>query len=178
MMAAQLILYLLAALLVAAACQDMAKLTIANIFPVLVILLFPVWVAVAGPETDLWMNGVNFLIILGVGIGLFAMQWLGGGDVKLFAAVALWFDFSGIVPLIFYVTAAGGALALILMLLRRAVPAGIRDRLDWAVFARRGPIPYGVAIAVGAILCIFLQGVNPSGMARMPGYIATDGLTL
>lgn len=172
-MAAQLILYLLAALLIAAACQDVAKLTIANIFPSLIVLLFPVWIAVVGPEPDVWMNGVNFFLVLGIGVGLFALQWLGGGDVKLLAAVALWFDFSGIVPLIFYIAVGGGALALILMLLRRAVPAGTRERLDWAIFARRGPIPYGLAIAAGTILCVFLQGVNPSGQASMPDYIAT-----
>ncbi|MBB4641220.1 A24 family peptidase [Rhizorhapis suberifaciens] len=171
-MALQIILYLLSALLVLAACQDVMKLTIANVFPTLVVLLFPAWVAVAGPEADIWMNGVNFLIILGVGLALFAMQWLGGGDVKLFAAVALWFDFAGIVPLIFYVTATGAALTIILALVRRTVPAGVRSRLDWAIFERRGPIPYGVAIAMGAILCIFLQGVNPSGKVKMPSYIA------
>lgn len=175
-MAAQLVLYLLAGLLTAAACQDLARLTISNIFPTLVVLLFPVWVAVAGPEADIWMNGVNFIITLGVGLGLFALGWLGGGDVKLFAAIALWFDFSGIVPLVFYVTAAGAVLTLSLMLLRRAVPAGTRSRLEWAIFERRGPIPYGVAIAAGAILCIFLQGVNPGNGASMPAYIANSGL--
>jgi prepilin peptidase CpaA len=176
MMAAQLILYLLSALLIAAAFQDMAKLTIANIFPTLILLLFPVWVAVVGPEADIWMNGVNFLIIFGVGLGLFALKWLGGGDVKLFAATALWFDFSGIVPLVFYVTMAGAGLTIILALLRRMVPAGVKSRFEWAIFERKGPIPYGVAIAIGAILCIYLQGVNPGGQARMPSFIASDPL--
>lgn len=175
-MAAQLILYLLAALLIAAAFQDMAKLTIANIFPTLILLLFPVWVAVVGPEADIWMNGVNFLIIFGVGLGLFALKWLGGGDVKLFAATALWFDFSGIIPLVFYVTMAGAGLTIILALLRRMVPAGVKSRFEWAIFERKGPIPYGVAIAIGAILCIYLQGVNPGGQARMPSFIAGDPL--
>ena len=175
-MAAQLILYLLAALLVAAACQDMAKLTIANIFPTLIILLFPVWVAVAGPEADIWMNGINFLIILGVGLVLFALQWLGGGDVKLFAAVALWFDFAGIIPLVFYVTMAGAGLTIFLVLLCRVVPAGVKSRFEWAIFQRKGPIPYGVAIAIGAILCIYLQGVNPGGQASMPNFIASEPL--
>lgn len=175
-MAAQLILYLLSALLIAAAFQDMAKLTIANIFPTLILLLFPVWVAVVGPEADIWMNGVNFLIIFGVGLGLFALKWLGGGDVKLFAATALWFDFSGIVPLVFYVTMAGAGLTVVLALLRRMVPAGVKSRFEWAIFERKGPIPYGVAIAIGAILCIYLQGVNPGGQARMPNFIASDPL--
>lgn len=173
-MAAQLVLYALAGLLTVAACQDIARLTIANIFPILVVLLFPLWVAVAGPEPDIWMNGVNFIVILGIGLGLFALGWLGGGDVKLFAAIALWFDFSAIVPLVFYITASGAGLVLVLALVRRAVPAGVRERLHWAVFDRRGPIPYGVAIAVGAILCIFIQGVNPSGRASMPSFIAGD----
>lgn len=171
-MAAQLILYLLAALLAAAAFQDMAKLTIANIFPTLILLLFPVWVAVVGPEADIWMNGVNFLIIFGVGLGLFALKWLGGGDVKLFAATALWFDFAGIVPLVFYVTMAGAGVTVVLALLRRMVPAGVKGRFGWAIFERKGPIPYGVAIAIGAILCIYLNGVNPNGQVSMPNFIA------
>lgn len=171
-MLAQLIPYLLAGLLAAAAWQDLTRLTIANIFPTLIVLLFPIWVAVTGFESDIWMNGVNFAIVFGVGLGLFALGWLGGGDVKLLAAVSLWFDFSGIVPLIFYIGLVGGALVPILALLRRTVPAGVRDRLQWAIFVRRGPIPYGIAIAVGAILCVFLQGVNPTNRAAMPNYIA------
>lgn len=178
MMLPHLILYLLAGLLMAAACQDIARLTISNIFPVLVILLFPAWVAVVGPQADIWMNGVNFLVILGIGMGLFSMGWLGGGDVKLFAAVALWFDFSAILQLTLYIAAAGGALAVMLTLLRRAVPAGVRDRFDWAMFERRGPIPYGVAIAVGALLCVFLHGVNPGDEKQaLPGYIASGTIS-
>ncbi|MBK5264149.1 MAG: prepilin peptidase [Alphaproteobacteria bacterium] len=174
---AHLVLYGLAALLIAAACQDVMQLRIANIFPTAIILLFPLWVAVAGPETDMWMNAVNFALILGIGLILFALQWLGGGDVKLFAAVALWFDFAGIVPLIFYITMSGAVLAVFLVLVRRAIPVGMKDRLGWAIFARRGPIPYGLAIAAGAILCIFGQGVNPNGKAAMPTYIAADSIT-
>lgn len=176
-MAAQMVLYLLAAVLAVAACQDVARLTIANIFPAIVVLLFPVWVALAGPEADIWMNGVNFLAVLGVGIGLFALGWLGGGDVKLFAATALWFDFSAIVPLIFYITLSGAVLTVFLAIFRRMVPVGVRDRLHWAIFTPKGPIPYGIAIAAGAILCIFLQGVNPSGQSVMPSFIASDAVS-
>lgn len=175
-MTQQLVLYVLVALLAAAACQDVMKLAISNLFPTATVLLFPIWVAAAGPEADIWMNGVNFVVILGIGLGLFALQWLGGGDVKLFAAIALWFDFSGIVPLVFYITLSGAVLALALILLRRVVPAGARARLDWPIFDRQGPIPYGVAIALGAILCVFLQGVNPSGKAAMPDYIAAGSI--
>ena len=175
-MTQQIVLYVLVALLAAAACQDVIQLRIANIIPTAIILLFPLWVAVAGPEADIWMNGVNFVLILGVGLVLFASQWLGGGDVKLFAAVALWFDFTAIVPLIFYVTMSGAALAVFLIFMRRAVPAGARERLNWAIFARRGPIPYGVAIAAGATLCVIGQGVNPDGKDVMPSYISADSI--
>ena len=47
----------------------------------------------AGPELALWQNLVVFLALLAVGTPMFAAGKLGGGDVKLLAAVGLWFSF-------------------------------------------------------------------------------------
>ena len=40
--------------------------------------------------------GLHFgaaFIVLAIGFGCFAMGWIGGGDAKLAAAIALWFGF-------------------------------------------------------------------------------------
>lgn len=165
------ILYALYALLTGAALQDLWKLRISNLFPVAILGLFPVWALAAGVERDIWQNALFFTIILAIGTFLFARHWFGGGDVKLLAAVAMWFDLSGGLALLVYVTMGGGLLSLIFIILRRLTPALVRDQSGWAALKRRGPIPYGLAIALGAILCVHFQGVNPSGRPTLPEYL-------
>ncbi|WP_375196221.1 prepilin peptidase [Sphingobium sp.] len=166
-----LILLAVSFVLIAAAMEDMARLRISNIFPMLVMGLYAVWVAVAGWESGIWHNGVVFLGVFALGCGLFALRWMGGGDVKLMAACALWFDWLGAVPWFIYITVGGGLLALVIMAGRRLVPQTARANSSLAIFAAKGPIPYGVAIALGTIMALYLTGPNPSGMARLPDFV-------
>lgn len=170
-MITDLVLVALSLLLVAAAIEDMAKLRISNIFPMLVMGLFVVWVAMTGWESDIWHNGVMFLAVFALGCGLFALRWMGGGDVKLLAACALWFDWTAALPWFVYVTVGGGILALLIIAGRRLVPRTAREGSSLAIFAASGPIPYGVAIALGTIMALYMVGPNPSGMARLPEFV-------
>ena len=72
--------------------------------------------------------------------GLFALRMMGGGDVKLLTALALWIEPSWFLKLLIVMALVGGALTIIMgayhMMRRR------RDRLA---------IPYGVAIAIGGL---------------------------
>jgi prepilin peptidase CpaA len=158
---AQGLLYAFSALVVLAALQDVAQLRISNLFPVAVVALFAAWVAVRGLEPDLWQNGLVFLVTLLVGMLLFSRGWLGGGDVKLLAAIALWFDMSGGLALIVYVAMGGGLLALLFLIARRLIPAPRDGRVRPPALRPRGPIPYGIAIATGTILCLAWHGPNP-----------------
>ncbi len=157
--------------LAAAAVEDMARLRISNIFPLLVLGLFAVWVGVVGWESDIWRNGTVFVAVFALGCGLFAMRWMGGGDVKLLAACSVWFDWAGVLPWFVYVTMGGGLLALLIMAGRRMVPQSVRSSSSLAIFAPKGPIPYGVAIAAGTIMALYLAGPNPSGAARLPDFV-------
>lgn len=160
----QFIIWAFCALVVLAAAQDLWKLKISNFFPVGLVALFGLWLGVVGLEADIWKNAVLFAGFLGVGTLLFAKGWFGGGDVKLLAAIALWFDFDGGLALFIWTTIGGGFLALLFIALRRMLPlpaAGAEG--GWAAFKRKGPIPYGLAIAAGAILCAQTNGFNPSG---------------
>jgi len=157
------ILYLLYVLMVLAALQDIATLRISNVFPVVLLILFGAWLLANGVPPDIWQNGVVFAVIFGLGIVLFAVRWLGGGDVKLLAASSIWFDLSGGVILLIYVTLCGGVLGLALILGRRMMTTGFRERIGWPGLQVRGPIPYGVAIAAGVIMAIMIHGPNPSG---------------
>jgi len=76
---------------------------------------------------------------------------MGGGDIKLLAASALWFDLSTGWRLLVAIAIAGGLETLILFGLRRLPwPAIIPQKV--LLLRRREAIPYGIAIALGAAL--------------------------
>jgi prepilin peptidase CpaA len=154
-------------LLAGAAIQDVASLRISNLFPIVLIALFGLWLYANGVPDSIWKNGLMFLLILAIGIGMFALRWLGGGDVKLLAAGALWFDFQGGISMFVYMCLCGGLLSLFLIFARRMIPAPVRDRLGWPGLKPRGPIPYGIAISVGIVLALLSTGPNPSGRPKL-----------
>jgi prepilin peptidase CpaA len=162
------ILIALYLVLAGAALQDVAMLRISNLFPVTVIILFGAWLFENGIPSSFWQNGVLFLIIFALGLALFAARWLGGGDVKLLAAGALWFDLGGGLALLVYMSLCGGLLSLVLVFGRRLIPAPARDRLGWPGLKPKGPIPYGVAISAGILWALALHGPNPSGTLKLP----------
>jgi prepilin peptidase CpaA len=149
-------------LLVLAALQDMAMLKISNFLSGAVLLLGVAAVFVAGPRADLWENGLVFLIALVIGTFLFGRGILGGGDVKLFAATILWFELGGALRFLVATAIAGGALALAIILLRLLPwPDKVKARIK--LLQPRGGIPYGIAIAAGAIFtALALQASGPA----------------
>lgn len=80
-------------------------------------------------------------IALVVGIALFAFKMWGGGDGKFYAATAAWFPLSQAFGLVFAISLAGIALLIVIIFARRG-------RL---VKGERKSVPYGVAIAGGAL---------------------------
>jgi prepilin peptidase CpaA len=91
---------------------------------------------------------------------------VGGGDVKLAGAVAVWVGLGGMIRYVLAVAVAGGAVALVAYLSsRRAIRREVRANLALlathqvlpAVAARspgRVSVPYGVAIAAGAAFAL------------------------
>jgi prepilin peptidase CpaA len=96
--------------------------------------------------------GAGFLMLV-IGIAMFSLGWLGGGDAKLLAAAALWFGFEGLVQYLVVVTIAGGALALIILGYRSLAPPLWLYRQEWAMrlHAKTGGIPYGIALAAAGL---------------------------
>lgn len=136
-----------ALLLLAAAVGDVRALRIPNRLCLAVAALFVPWaVLVLPPMEILWHSGAAAVVFLG-GLVAFALRAFGGGDVKLLAAVALWTGFDGLPLLLTVMALAGGLLALVLLVARRFVPAGAADLPP--VLRADGPMPYGVAIAIG-----------------------------
>ena len=141
------LLVLLGLLLAGAAIEDAWRLRIANLFSIGIIAGAAVAAVLAGPTLALWQNFALFAGLLVVGTFLFGAGLLGGGDVKLFAACALWFDLSGGWRMLVAAALAGGLLAIFLLSVRPVVPPPISRR--FIALRARGGIPYGVAIAAG-----------------------------
>ena len=144
---------LIGAVLCAAAIEDAVRLRISNLTCLAVIVVALVAMAIHGFPAALWQNAVVFLLIFVAGTGAFAAAMLGGGDVKLLAALGLWMNFAGAVWLIAAVFLAGGVLALLFILTR---PIRRRARKARGKSDSTG-IPYGLAIAAGAAMVFGTQ---------------------
>lgn len=144
-------------LLTIAAVSDMTTMTIPNWISGLLILAFVALSLTFGmPLREIALSfGVGFAVLL-LGMGLFALRWLGGGDAKLLAATSLWFGWPAVFPFLMYTMLVGGALSLVLINFRRfslppqiqAVPwIGRLHKIDEA-------LPYGMAIAIGGLAAL------------------------
>jgi prepilin peptidase CpaA len=87
------------------------------------------------------------------GAALFAFRVLGGGDAKLAAACLLWLGLPGATPFLLWTAVAGGVLAVSLLAARQLPPALAGVGPSWVsrLLQPGGDVPYGVAIAVGAL---------------------------
>ena len=145
------LLALLALLLLVAAVIDVRTYTISNRLNLAVALLAPVfWWSVGLP---LWPDAAIqvgiALIVFVLLAGAFYAGMMGGGDVKLAVALALWFSPASTVKFLVIMSIAGGVLTLIVLGLHR-----IRKRPG------RPQIPYGVAIAFGGLWILAQRFLN------------------
>ena len=142
---------LLALALAAAAVEDALRLRISNITCVAVFVGALVAVSMHGFTPSLWQNALVCVAILAAGTAAFAAGWLGGGDVKLLAAIGLWLDLKWAGGLIMAVFLAGGLLGMIYIGARIVGSSG-RKRSK-----REKNVPYGLAIVAGAALVFVMQ---------------------
>jgi len=150
---------LLAIALLVAAFTDIRRRQIDNWLTAGVALVAPVWWWAQG--LHLW-PGVALQIAVAVLAfaalaGLFALRLMGGGDVKLLSALALWLPGVAFMKMLLVMALVGGVLTLALG--------------AWHVARRRKDqlkIPYGVAIACGG-LWILATSYGPAVQAVTAG---------
>lgn len=148
------LLAMLAALLIAAATVDIRKREIPQGIVVAVALLaIPFWYA---SGLSVWPDaaiqvGVASLVFAAFAI-LFMLGWIGGGDVKLLGALALWLPWQAVVMMLVIMSFAGLAVTLATVI--------------WSRMRRPGAtpeIPYGVAIAFAGLWLISERFLNQFG---------------
>ena len=145
------LLAILALLLVVAALIEVRTSVISNRLNLAVALLAPVvWWSIGLP---LWPNvAIQLALALGVFTLLalpFCLGMMGGGDVKLGAALALWFPPDAILAFLVIMSLAGGVLTLVVVAVHR-----LRKKEG------RPEIPYGVAIAIGGLAILTQRFLN------------------
>ena len=136
------LLALLAMLLLAAAATDIGSRIIPNhLNAAIALLALPWWLALGyGGHAILLQIGLAVAVFAGFA-ACFAAGMMGGGDVKLLAAIALWLPWPMMLILLMWMAIAGGLLTLGMLVAYRLRKA-----------PERPEIPYGVAIVAAALL--------------------------
>lgn len=95
---------------------------------------------------------VGFVALV-MGFVLFARGYLGGGDVKIIAAAALWLGAEHVVPFLVVTAFFGGALSVFILYMRNwPLPSflhGQRWLLSWQ--CGQAAVPYGIAIGLAGL---------------------------
>lgn len=147
----EILLGLLAILLLYAAVVDVRTFTISNRLNLAIALLAPVsWLSAGVP---LWPDAA---IIVAVAAGVFVLLaaafyagMMGGGDVKLAAALALWFSPLTTVNFLIWMSIGGGVLTAVVLALHRMKKKPGKPE-----------VPYGVAIAFGGLAILIQRFLN------------------
>lgn len=140
------------------------------IFPGLVLafgahFLFGGWSALGGAL-------IGFLIGLGVLLIPYLLGGMGAGDVKLLALIGALKGSSFVIDTAIYMALLGGLMAIVVLLCRPGIGArlkalfyslyglryGVKIPLGVSRSSLTATYPYGVAIAGGAVLSLFLEG--------------------
>lgn len=131
-------------LLALAAGSDLRRRLIPNQLPIAIAACFGLATIAEPPASALLPAIAAASAVFAAGLGLFAANLLGGGDVKLLAATTLWAGWDQIALLLVVMAIAGGLLGVavwLFSLCRRRRDASADNAADPSV-------PYGVAIAI------------------------------
>jgi prepilin peptidase CpaA len=138
-----------------AAASDLLTMTISNKLSIALVLGFYVVALLLGmPATTIGIHSAAGFVVLAVSFSMFAAGWIGGGDAKLVAAVALWLGFDQLMSYLLLASIFGGILTFALLAVRRyALPTALQEQ-QWAVrlHAPGTGVPYGIALAAAALI--------------------------
>ena len=157
MLTTALIMFFVPAILISAAAWDIASFTIPNFIQALLLAGFAVFAFASGMSAmALGSHLLAGLAGLAVAFTLFAVGYVGGGDAKLFACVALWFGLHDIFPYALIASVFGGLLTLALLGMRKLPMPKFLTKQSWLMRLHddHEGIPYGVALAAGAFFLL------------------------
>lgn len=106
------------------------------------------------PVSILWIHVATACALLLLGFVFFSLGVIGGGDAKMMSVAGLWLGFPCSILFVLFSALAGGVLALAISIwFMSSFEGAIRsDRLAKLLSPLAPDVPYGFALAVGAIL--------------------------
>jgi len=159
-------LLLFPAVMAFAASSDLLTMTISNrISLILAGGFFALTLATGMSLTEIGMHVGAAALVLSVAFLFFLRGWVGGGDAKLAAATALWFGFGHLLNYLIYASLLGGGLTLLLLQFRQLPLPRMLAQQHWVLrlHEKDGGIPYGIALAVAALIVYPNTGWMPAG---------------
>lgn len=148
-------LLLFPALMAFAASSDLFTMTISNRLSLALAAGFLLLTPIIGLGlAPLGMHFAAGALVLAVAFGFFSQGWIGGGDAKLAAAIALWFGFEHLLDYMLLASIFGGALTLLLLQFRKLPLPSALARQAWVLRLHEegGGVPYGIALAAAALM--------------------------
>ncbi len=157
-----------------AAYSDLTSFTLSNRLCLMTALLYPVYLisrTMTGhglPLLDIFISVAIATVILMVCIAFFALGVMGGGDVKLIPAVALWAGPSHILHYLFITAVAGGIIAVIIIVRNRIKASKYHKssgNINLSMAEKKtSAVPYGVGIAIGGLYVAYqlFTTLNPA----------------
>jgi prepilin peptidase CpaA len=136
-----IVLYLLTGLIAWAAFEDARAYLIPNRISAAIAALYPAYVLSQGDFSLILPAIAVGFGVFALGLVAFARRLMGGGDVKLMAAISLWAGPTLVLPFVFTTAIAGGVLSLALIAPRLLSRGGVA--------LARPQVPYGIAVAAG-----------------------------
>ena len=157
---------------------DFSFYRIPNLFLIALLVLFGLTAPFILDLNEIINSFITFGVVFLICLILFLTKIFGAGDAKYFAVIALWMGYPNVIPFVLYTSIAGGGLALVYLIIH--YPFARLSDLTWTFIQKLearfplleflwigsgvGPekgnrgyikpktIPYGVAIATGAII--------------------------
>jgi prepilin peptidase CpaA len=155
MLAQIMVLGLFPAAMAYAAASDLLTMTISNKLSIALVAGFYFVALLLGiPATTIAIHSATAFVVLAISFSMFAAGWIGGGDAKLVAAIALWLGFDQLFSFLILASIFGGLLTVSLLMVRRyALPACLLGQ-SWVerLHAPTTGVPYGIALAAAALM--------------------------
>ena len=160
------LIFLFPVMVTLAGVKDLLTFTIPNGIPLALLAGFFLIMGCIGiPWSTFLSHASTGLLVLLIGFGVFVRGWVGGGDAKLAAAIALWLGVDNVLAFLLWTAMLGGTLALLLLMYRRLFPPLWLICQPWAMRLHdpKEGIPYGVALA-GAGLIVYPHTIWMTGI--------------
>jgi prepilin peptidase CpaA len=141
--------------MIVAAVGDVATLRIRNGLVLLLLASYAALAPLAGFSAyEIAASTTAALLVLAVAFGFFASGWIGGGDAKLLAVVALWVGSTELITFLSYTALVGACFTLAVLVFRRVSLPEDFGRLAFVarLHHRENGVPYAVAIAAGGLI--------------------------